>query len=180
MRDIDMMIDLLEAQYNGMNRDVAELEDATVHWRPDPAANSIGLTIWHLGRVADFVLSKRIEGREPDQQRWFRNQWVEKTGYDPSGIGAGGMGILTGYDQAEVTAVPVMSVDDLLGYYNEVYEDLLDHLKGLPDGGLDTAVPGEGEQKSVYFWCRVILIDATRHLGEIQALKAMWQRQNPL
>ena len=178
MRDIDMMLDLLEAQYNGMNRDVAELEATAVAWQPDPQANSIGLTIWHLGRVADFVLTHRIEGQDPDQQRWFTSGLAEETGYDPRGIGAAGMGILTGYTQEDVAAIPTMNLDDVLGYFNDVYEALLDHIKALPDGGLDAAVPGEGEQKSVYFWCRVILIDATRHMGEIQAIKAMWERQN--
>jgi len=180
MRDIDIMLDLLEAEYNGMNKDVAEMVglETAVNWQPDSEANSINLTVWHLARVADFCLSHRIEGQDPDQQRWFTDGLAEKTGYDPRGVGAGGMGILTGYTREDVAAIPPFDFSDTLGYFNGVYENLLDHLKALPDGGLDAPVPGEGEQKSVYFWCRVILIDATRHQGEIQAIKAMWERQN--
>jgi hypothetical protein len=69
-----------------------------------------------------------------------------------------------------------MNGGDLLAYHNEVYTELLAHLQELPEQGLDAPVPGEGNQRSVYFWYRVVLLDATRHMGEMQALKSMWQQ----
>ncbi|MFO7540463.1 MAG: DinB family protein [Chloroflexota bacterium] len=178
MQGIQILLDLLESQQKAINSEFSELSDEALNWRPDAQANSIGITLWHLGRVADFVLSHRIEGRPVTEQRWFSGGWAEKTGYDPRGIGAGGMGILTGYTQEEVAALPAISSSDLLAYHNQVYEPLLDHLRQLPDGGLEAPVPGEGEQHSAYFWFRIVLIDAVRHLGEMQALKTLWQRQS--
>jgi hypothetical protein len=176
MQAIQILLDLLETQQKAINSEFSELGDEALNWRPDAEANSIGITLWHLGRVADFVLSHRIEGRPAAEQRWFSGGWAEQTGYDPRGIGSGGMGILTGYTQEEVAALPSMSGSDLLAYHNQVYESLLAYLQALPEGGLDIPVPGEGEQRSVYFWCRIVLLDATRHLGEMQALKQMWSR----
>jgi hypothetical protein len=178
MQAAQILLDLLETQQKAINSEFSDLSDEALNWRPDAEANSIGITLWHLGRVADFALSHRLEGRPVEEQRWFSGGWAEKTGYDPCGIGAGGMGILTGYSQAEVAALPALGGADLLAYHNEVYESLLDHVRQLPEGGLDEPVPGEGQQRSHFFWYRIILVDAMRHLGEMQALKAMWSRQN--
>jgi hypothetical protein len=176
MQGKEVLRDLLETQQKAVNNELGALSADALNWRPDAAANSIGITIWHLGRVADFVLSHRLEGRAVEEQRWFCSGWAEKTGYDPRGIGAGGMGILTGYSQEEVAALPPMGGDDLLAYHHEAYTALLAHLADLPEEALDGPVPGEGQQRSVYFWYRVVLLDAMRHLGEMQALKAMWER----
>jgi hypothetical protein len=177
MQGKEILHDLLETQYKGINSEFGELSAEALAWRPDAEANSIGVTIWHLGRVADFVLSHRLEARPAEEQRWFSGGWADKTGYDPRGVGAGGMGILTGYSQEEVAALPAMSGEDLLAYHNEVYEALLAHLAELTEEALDAPIPGEGKQRSVYFWHRIILLDATRHLGEMQAIKAMWERR---
>ena len=175
----DVLRDLLETQQKAINSELGELSDEALNWRPDAEANSIGITLWHLGRVADLVLSHRLEGRPVEEQRWFSDGWAARTGYDPRGIGSNGMGILTGYSQAEVAALPSMSRDDLLAYHNAVYTALLGRLAETTEEALDGPIPGEGQQRSVYFWHRVILLDATRHLGEIQALKAMWGRRQP-
>lgn len=176
MRDLDIVLDLFEAQQRGISKELSELSEDALNWRPDAEANSIAITLWHLGRVADFVLTHRIEGRPVEEQRWFSHGWAEQTGYDPRGLGAGGMGILTGYTQAEVAALPQMSGRDLLAYHDQVYQELQTYLQTLPEGGLDAAVPGEGQPRTIYFWSRVILLDATRHLGEMQAIKAMYHR----
>lgn len=177
MQGKEIVHDLLETQHKTVNSEFGELSEEALNWRPDGEGNSIGITIWHLARVADFVLTHRLEGRPVDEQRWFSEGWAAKTGYDPRGIGAGGMGILTGYSQEEVAALPPMSGAELLAYHNAVYAALLAHLGQLADEVLDGPVPGEGQQRSVYFWFRVVLLDATRHLGEMQALKAMWGRR---
>lgn len=176
MRDIEILLDLFEAQQQGMSKELEQLSEETLNWRPDNEANSIAVTLWHLGRVADFVLTHRLEGRPVEEQRWFSGGWAEKTGYDPRGIGSRGMGILTGYTQTEVAALPQMRGRDLLAYHDQVYQELQTYLQNLPERGLDAPVPGEGDQRTSYFWSRVILLDATRHLGEIQALKAMYNR----
>jgi hypothetical protein len=177
MQSTAIFIDLLEAQNKGVNA-FTDLAAEGLHWRPHPEANSIGITIWHVARVADFVLTVRLEGQPAEAQRWFTTGWQEQTGYDPRGIGAGGMGILTGYSQEEVAALPPLSGEQLLSYHGQVYADLLAHVRQLTDEQLDQPVPGAGEQKSIYFWLRVILLDATRHLGEMQALQFLWQRHS--
>lgn len=177
MQGKEILHDLLETQSKAINSELGELSAAALSWRPDEEANSIGVTIWHLARVADFVLTHRLEGRPVEEQRWFTDGWAERTGYDPRGIGAGGMGILTGYTQAEVAALPALHSDDLLAYHNAVYAAVLQHLRELPEEQLPIPVPGAGAQRPHYFWYRVILLDATRHFGELQALKAMWQRR---
>jgi hypothetical protein len=61
------------------------------------------------------------------------------------------MGILTGYSQEEVAALPAMGGADLLAYHNEVYESLLDHVRQLPEGDLDAPFPARGSSAATSF-----------------------------
>ncbi len=50
---------------------VAQLDDAQLHWKPDPESNSIAILLWHIAgnlrsRWRDFLLS---DGEKPDRDR---------------------------------------------------------------------------------------------------------------
>jgi hypothetical protein len=78
MQAAQILLDLLETQQKAINSEFSDLSDEALNWRPDAEANSIGITLWHLGRVADFALSHRLEGRPVEEQRWFSGGWAEK------------------------------------------------------------------------------------------------------
>ncbi len=57
-----------------------------------------------------------LEQRQALAEQWHIQGWSSKTAYDPRGIGTGGLGILAGYTQEEVAAIPVLSAEELLAY----------------------------------------------------------------
>jgi hypothetical protein len=85
--------------------------------------------------------------------------------------------MLTGYSREEVEAIPQMSKDVLGGYYNQVSEAIRDYLNKTEMEELEKPSIGfEGRQPN-WFWVRHPLLDMTRHVGEMLALKGQWERE---
>lgn len=175
MKDVDILLDFLAIQQRGVHKELDDAPEALLAYRPDPEANSIGVIVWHFTRLADMVVSGVFHNQEAQGQLWFTSGWAERTGYDPSGKGVNGWGVLTGYSKEEMLEVPAMSRADLLAYFDACYSAMRAYLEGLK-GDAGAPAPGLGGDKSVYYWTKLILVDATRHLGQIQYLKAMWSR----
>ncbi|MEM7028660.1 MAG: DinB family protein [Chloroflexota bacterium] len=175
-----LILDLIEDFIEGTHDVIKNLSLAALQWRADAEANSIGLTMWHVSRVFDVFKTRLLEGKSPDEELWHINGWRDKTGYDPRGIGWDGFGNLAGYTQAEVAMVPILPSDDQLAYFDEVATALLDWLKQTSDEALQQRSIGfPQEEMSSYQWLKFgILIDTREHLGEMKALKAMWERRN--
>ncbi len=176
MRDIDILLDLFKSQTKAINKVMTDIPDECLYWQADAEANSIGLTVWHLARIADVTATIILNSKTPMEQAWFTSGWAEKTNYNPMGKGWMGTGMLTGFTQEDVAEIPPMPAADYLAYFNETYTTLTQHLQALPADGLEQILEGMGNSKPVYFWYRLTIIDAMRHTGEIFALKAMWER----
>jgi hypothetical protein len=126
--------------------------------------------------VHDVFLTQHILGEPAEAEIWFASGWSERAGYDPRGIGAYGWGAVTGYTQDEVREIPRMSAGLLLGYFEEMASAIRRYLAATGEEVLDEPSIGfEGRQPN-YFWIRHPLFDMTRHVGEMMALKAMWDR----
>src|SRR4029078_3558253 len=55
---------------------VAGLSDDDLAWRPDPEANSIAWTVWHLTRIAD----DHRAALAATEQVWVAEGWAERFG----------------------------------------------------------------------------------------------------
>ena len=148
-----------------------------LEWRPDAEANSIALTVWHIARALDWLGVTVLGGQPPEDQIWYAMGWAERTGYDPRGHGSHGTGTLGGYTQAEVKEVPLLPADQLLAYLDQASDALHQHLASLTAAGLDQPAPGYPSARSAYPCVSTALMDLTEHLGEIKAIKCMWQRR---
>jgi hypothetical protein len=102
---------------------------------------------------------------------------MEKAGYDPRGIGANSWGSITGYTREEVGEIPRMNSDPLRGYFDETLASIRRYLETTSDELLDQASIGSDGKQTNYFWIRLPLFDQTRHVGEMLAMKAMWDRK---
>lgn len=163
------------------NRRVHQLLDDSplecLYWQPDPGANNIAVTIWHATRVFDVFKTRHIDDLAGEMEIWKRSGWIEKTGYDPYGLGTNGWGTIQGYSMEEVAEIPPMSKAHLGGYYDEVVGVLQAYLEETPEEELGQFAPGfEGKQTN-FFWVKHPLYDLTRHVGEMLAIKAQWERQ---
>jgi hypothetical protein len=173
----DVLIDLLDDNRRRLGRLLDQIDDRCFTWAPDPETNSIALTIWHMGRLFDVFLVQHAMGRQANQECWFQCGWAQATNYDPRGIGRDGWGSLNDYSPEEVAAIPRMAREALLGYLDDVYQAVRCFLRETPNETLQVLAPGFEGRYTRYQCIQMALMDNVRHLGEIYALRARWERE---
>ena len=176
MRDVELLADLVAKLARDVHAEIAELSPEGLAWQPDPEANNIGVTVWHFSRWLDMLAVQALANRSAAEELWQTRGWAARTGYDPRGIGYLGLGLLTGYTQAEVAAVPQLTAGHLLEYLDQACGALRERLLGLPSEALYQPTPGLGGKRKVYDLLTSILMGCFGHVGEIEALKAMRER----
>lgn len=173
----DVLIDLLEDNRRRLLRLLSSLSGECLVWQPEPGANSIAITIWHMARIFDVFLTRQARGEPAEAECWFRHGWAEGSGYDPLGIGQNGWGMLTGYTQEEAAAIPKLALAQAPGYLGDVYDTVKEYLASTPVETLLTPGAGFEGKYSKYQCIQMALMDNVRHLGEIYAIQARWERQ---
>ncbi len=177
MRDVEVLAGLVSDYAARLRRHTAGLTLEELRWQPDDEANSIGVTLWHVGRWLDLLTVRALQNRPPEEEQWFTRGWAEKTGYDPRGLGDGGLGALSGYTWAEVCAVPVLPVDEALAYIDQACVALREHLLSMPEGSLQQPVLGFHGHGTAWEWLTRVLAGVFGHTGEIDAIKASRARR---
>ena len=174
----DVLIDLLEDNRRRLQRVFDSVNDECIYWKPDPESNSIAITVWHMARIFDVFLTQQAKGEPAQEEGWFRGGWLEQTGYDPRGIGQNGWGMLTGYTLTEASQIPQLTRKELIGYLDEVYDTVRDYLTNTPIESLLTPSAGFDGRYTRYQCIQMALLDNVRHLGEIYAIQARWDRES--
>jgi hypothetical protein len=172
----EIMIDYLDDNQRRLMRVMAKMGEECLHWTPDPGANSIAVTIWHMGRLMDVFLTQLVLGEPSECECWIRNSWAERTNYDPRGLGRDGWGSVNGYTADEVAAIPRFTKEQLLGYIDDVYKAFRRTVGETPMADLADPAPGFEKQYTKYQVLSMALLDNVRHLGEVYTLKATWGR----
>jgi hypothetical protein len=175
MNENEVLIDLLEDNRRRLRRVFEAMSDACLQWHPDPWANNILLTVWHMARMFDVFLTRQALGEPSDAETWFHEGWAERTGYDPRGVGQNGWGMLTGYSLDEAAQVPRMDREDTLAYLDQVYDRVRGYLEGITMDELQQPGAGFDGRYSRYQCLQMPLMDNVRHLGEIFAIKTRWE-----
>ncbi|MCP4428399.1 MAG: DinB family protein [Chloroflexi bacterium] len=174
----DVVMDYLDDNRRRLLRAMKNVSDDCLHWSPDGEANPIALVLWHMGRLLDVFATQLVLGQPAENERWFTQGWAEQTGYDPRGIGRDGWGSINDYTPEDVAAIPRFTREQLLAYHGQTVELVREVVTGQTiEELLDDAVGFNG-RFSKYQVIGMALMDNVRHLGEIYALKAMWERQN--
>ena len=173
----DVLIDLLEDNRRRLQRAFEAMSDECITWRPEAEANSIAVTVWHMARILDVFLTQQAGGCAAEEEVWFRRGWAAQTGYDPRGLGQNGWGMLTGYTQADVAAMPQLTRAQMLGYLNDMYDAVKEYVSSKRMEELLMPGPGFDGRYSRYQCIQMALLDNVRHLGEIFAIQASWQRR---
>jgi ketosteroid isomerase-like protein len=173
MTSVEILADLVASLTGGIHKALTGLPIQELTWRPDAEGNNIGVTVWHCSRGLDVLKVRFLEQQQALAEQWFTQGWARKTGYDPRGIGTAGLGILSGYTQEEVAAIPVLSAEELLAYLDQVSDALRQYLLSLPEEMLSQSTMFAGERLTAYQVIKEILLGCVGHLGEIEALKAL-------
>jgi len=178
MTDKDILLDLLHSYTVSVHRTIRDLPLEALRWQPDAEANNIAQTMWHVSRAFDVLAVRILDTQPPDAERWYVDGWCNRTGYDPRGLGIGGLGNLGGYTREEVAQVPILSSVDLLRYFDQVSEALKQRMMTMPAEALYLpAATWAHFQQTAYVFIRNFLMDTREHLGEVKAIHAMWDRQ---
>jgi DinB superfamily len=176
MPDVGVIGDLFGDFIATMHREITDLDAEALAWQPDPEANSISITVWHVARWMDVLGTRILQGRSAEGEQWHTQGWAKRTGYDPRGIGAYGIGAITGYTQEEVAAIPRMDSADLLAYLDQAYAVVKEQLTNITAEALEGPVPDPVFKGTIYRWLRILVGGFFGHVGEIQALKSMRER----
>jgi hypothetical protein len=177
MRDTELLAEWVHDLARDVRREIGKMSRTDLHWQADSEANSIGITVWHIARTLDLLDTRVMHNRPQEDEQWFTRGWCEKTRYDPRGIGYRGFGAITGYTLDELKHIPVMSVDDLLTYLDQVCSTLATSLIAVSTEALHQTAPLFNGERTVYEWIKPILKGSIGHVGEIQTLKAMQKRK---
>lgn len=178
MNSKEILLDLLQSYKDGIESVLKDLPSQALTFQPDPEANHIAVTMWHLGRIMDMMVVMRIQNKLIDQEQWFTKGWMQKYNYDPRGKGARGLGVLIGFSVEEMMRVPVMSPEDMKQYFDDTHSALVEIVNNLNQEQFGEKAAGGDPQRSYYEWVKICLSDGIRHTGEMLAIKSMWERKN--
>lgn len=178
MKDTEVYTSLFQGYRKWMEWATDGLKQTAVEWRPDPQANNIGLTIWHMARALDGLIQRIFSNQSPETELWISLGWAEKYDYDPTGKGWGELGNLAGYDAEEIAEMPSFALDDLLEYFDQCLASLYQYLESSSPEALDNAVPYWPDSERTFRQIlEMFLMDGLAHMGEIRAIRAMWERK---
>lgn len=170
----EVMTGYLEDNRRRLKRALADVDELGLHWQPDLERNCIAVTLWHMGRLMDHFLTCFVKGEAVENEQWFSQGWVERTGYDPRGHGRDGWGTVNDYTPEEVAAIPRLTKAQLLAHLDQVYDEFKAYIDAAPMKELTGAAPGFCGQYTKNQVLSMVLLDNVRHLGEIYLLKAMY------
>lgn len=153
-------------------------EDA-LYWQPHRESNSIGVTVWHYTRWWDLFGTVALVGGTIEDQHWFRDGWMDRTGYDPRGKPPDGLGLITDYSVEEMLAVPHLSAEDLAAYHTASTDSTQSALAAEDEASLQRILQvGEGGGGGTrYTQVLGLALGSHRHLGEIDALASLYERR---
>lgn len=132
MTDKEILLDLLQAFADTLHWTVHNLSPAALCWQPDDEANSIGVTVWHIGRSFDVLRVRVLQNRPHTEEVWHTHGWATKTSYHLHGIGFGGWGTIARFTRTDVVLIPLLTADELLTYFGQATEALRIYLAEMP------------------------------------------------
>jgi hypothetical protein len=182
--NIEVLLDLWERLYLMLHWVCEGMTEEAFVWAPDEEGNSSAVTLWHICRAWDLLKVRILENRPPEQERWFLDGWSDRTSYDPRGLGYAGFGNLAGYTVKQMKAVPALFIAESLRYLDGCWESLDGYLRTMNSGELFKPPEGwprlpepSSSPESIYQVLCNFIGDGYQHLGEIRAIRALWERK---
>ncbi len=149
---------------DGLHKVLTGLTSAERRFQPNPAANHIDFTLWHMARNEDetFHLISGID------QLWVRDRWYEKLGLGRDDDGCG-------FTPEQVLSMPSFDLDDCLHYYANVRAEALALLEGLVGDDLDRSPVGLADPTvtTIGRLLSHLLVEQSQHLGQVAYLRGL-------
>lgn len=163
----DVLLDAFSRISDGVREVLEGLDGNRLDWRPDPDANPIGWTVWHLTRIQDDHLAAAFDR----DQVWTGEGWVGRFGL-PYEADAHGYGM----SSEEVGAFSA-SAELLRGYHDAVAARSVSLLSGLSAPDLARVVD-ERWDPPVTLGVRLVSViaDDLQHVGQAAYVRGLAER----
>lgn len=141
-----------------------DLDPGLAHRRPDGGGNPVVWLLWHTARVQDDHVAGLSGGRQAWHDGWAASFALP---FEESDIGYG-------HSSAEVDAVRVGDLEELLLYHRAVHELTLRYLEGIDAAELDRVVDRRWDPPVTAGVRLVSLLgDCLQHLGQAAYVKGL-------
>lgn len=166
MNVVELLTDMFERLPDSVRRVVDGLSADQLTWAPEPGANTIGWTVWHLTRVQDDHVAE-VMGVD---QVWTEGDWASRFGLshaDPNNTGYG-------HKPDDVASIKPAGPEALIEYYSAVHARTLDYVRTLDEAALDRVVD-ERWDPPVTLGVRLISVvdDDAQHIGQAAYVRGL-------
>jgi uncharacterized damage-inducible protein DinB len=167
----DLALHSLNEVQAALTKAVDGLTQEDLMRQPEPGANHIAFTLWHMVRVEDWFIHYLFQ-RVP--QVWESGRWHEKMGLsdDPRVTGFG-------YTAEQVAGFPSVKLRDLVAYGEAVRAGTAAYLRGLEPSKFDEIVKSRlfGEV-SIGSLLSHLIVELAQHVGQIAYIRGLLTRQS--
>ena len=178
MTDREVLIDFYITYWQKAHQILRHTPADALVWRPGGDLHCIAIYGWHLARSLDLLTVRLMVGNSAENELWFRNGWRDRTGYDPTDIGYGGFGNLSGYAPSEVDEVPLLTTDELVAYFESAHDQFISWMRTIDDSVLgELSADMQHHEQTRYEWVRNFLNDGRETLGTMRTIKKLWASQ---
>ena len=132
-------------------------------FQPAPECNHIDFTVWHMARVEDSIVNRRLCH---DRHIWDRDGWHERLGLPREGIGEG-------LSPQQAAALPSFCLDDLMEYYKSVRRETMLYIDSLTDVDLNRVPDPERPHWTVAAILGHLIVEEAQHVGQIAYIRGM-------
>jgi len=167
MRSAELLVDAFGRLPALVHEAVDGLAEDQLTARLDAQANPVAWLVWHLARVEDDHVAQAFDTEE----RWVAEGWADRFALPAVVDGVG-----YGHTPEQVAAVRAPA-ELLTGYYDAVSAATAEHLRALPDHGLDRVVDASWDPP-VTLGVRLVSVlgDVLQHVGQAAYLRGLLER----
>lgn len=172
MPDADVYLSQIRGMSNYLTQRTSDISEEQFAERPGPSLNPVRWNYFHILRVWDMDLNVLAQERPPSDDAWHRGEFTAKSGYSPDGKGIRGIGIGTGYSDADVDELSV-SREVLDEYHAMLLAETEHYLSQAGDEDFKREVQGIRGMEPIGARFQHIVGHSWMHIGELGYAKGV-------
>ena len=132
-------------------------------FQPTGTANHIEYIVWHMARVEDGIINRRI--RE-DLQIWERGGWYSRLSLPREGNGEG-------FSAEQVATLSAFSFDDLMEYYRAVRQNSFRVIDSLTHDDLCRIPDPDRPRWNIASILAHLVVEEAQHVGQVAYIRGL-------
>jgi len=161
-----LLIHFMQTLHDGYIAALDDLDDDQLNWRYNDNAVSSGFHAWHYVRTKDHIINFVCQDRKPPV--WLRQGLNESWDFPKVAQG-------TDMERSDAQGLRIPSTADLIGYFNNVHEDVMQYLNASTDADLaeTVRVVQFGHQAKSQQILQTCIAHGNGHLGQILNIRSV-------